>query len=249
MKHLIIVGHPQRDTKKIIISNNTYKISYDRCKDEEKNEDPFIWNDNFFYTFCHTNVSLSKVVRNWIEQKEEVYFVFVSKVPDTNSNNILAIDTILKAKELYEWPEKGKRDLNLLPDIFNEKIKRYHLPSCFNGNLSEHNKITLFTCIGHEKESFLPMKKIDREEVDYYKPYTLDLETSNDLLQLITVENNSAYYVVKETTPRLKKNKNQKIFEKVSDKIFEIIEICKRDKTTHLKGNQIKKYYKNIRKN
>lgn len=62
------------------------------------------------------------------------------------------------------------------------------------------------------------------------------------------VKVNSAYYVVKQTTPRLKDNQKEEIFKKVSNKIFEIIEKCKQDKTAHLKGKQIKKYYLGFRK-
>ncbi|MCB6583559.1 MULTISPECIES: hypothetical protein [Streptococcus] len=248
MKHLVIVGHPKRQSEEIVISHKKYKISFDRIKQKEKNEDPFIWNDNFFYTFCHTNVSLSQDVRDWIKEGEDVYFIFVSKIQENNNNDILEIDTIIKAKELYEWPEKGQRDKESLPEIFKDEIKIYHLPSCYNGNLTEHNKIKLFTCIGDEKESFLPMEKNKGEAVDSYKPYTLDIEISKKLLQLITVENNSAYYVVKQTTPRLKDNQKEEIFKKVSNKIFEIIEKCKQDKTAHLKGKQIKKYYLGFRK-
>lgn len=248
MKHLVIVGHPKRQSEEIIISHKKYKISFDRIKQKEKNEDPFIWNDNFFYTFCHTNVSLSQDVRDWIKKGEDVYFIFVAKIQKICNDDILEIDTIIKAKELYEWPKKGQRYKESLPEVFKDEIKTYHLPSCYNGNLTEHNKVQLFTCIGDEKESFLPMEKIKGEDVDSYKPYTLDSKISKELLQLITVENNSAYYVVKQTTPRLKDNQKEEIFKKVSNEIYEIIEKCKQDKTAHLKGEQIKKYYLGFRK-
>ena len=79
-RHIIIIGHPKRETLQLKIDNKEYKISFDGFKCEIKNEDPFIWNDNFFYTFCHSNVSLCKDVRTLIEkQNEEVYFVFVAK--------------------------------------------------------------------------------------------------------------------------------------------------------------------------
>lgn len=35
-------------------------------------------------------------------KKDEVYFVFVTKAKDENNKEILEIDTIIKAKELYE---------------------------------------------------------------------------------------------------------------------------------------------------
>ena len=246
MKHIIIIGHPKREKKTLSIENKEYEISFDEFKSGKHNEDPFIWNDNFLYTFCHTNVSLSKDVREWIEtkeEKEEVYFVFVSKAKDENNKEILEIDTIIKAKKLYEWPEKGQRNKEILPEIFNLKIKNYHLPDCYDGNLTEHNKKILYTCIGDETESFLPMK----EKGDSFKPYYFDENIANKILSLITVENNRAYYVAKETSPRLQTDES-KIFKEISKELFDIITNCKQDKTLHLTGKLLKDLDMNHRK-
>lgn len=242
MKHVIIIGHPKREKRTLSIENKKYEISFDKFKSEKHNEDPFIWNDSFLYTFCHTNDSLSKDVREWIEpkkekeEKEKVYFVFVSKAKDENNKEILEIDTIIKAKELYKWPEKGQRNKEVLPKIFNPKIKNYHLPDFYDGNLTEHNKKNLYTCIGDETESFLPMK----EKGDSFKPYYFDENIANKILSLITVENNHAYYVAKETSPRLQSDESKEIFKEISKEIFDIITNCKQDKTTHLTGKLLK---------
>ena len=236
MKHIIIIGHPEREKKTLSIENKKYEISFDEFKSEKHNEDPFIWNDNFLYTFCHTNDSLNKDVREWIEEKDEVYFVFVAKSKDENNKEILEIDTIIKAKELYEWPEKGQRNKEILPEIFNSKVKNYHLPDCYDGNLTEHNKKKLYTCIGDETESFLPMK----EKADSLKPYYFDENISNKILSLITVKNNRAYYVAKETSPRLQTDKSKEIFKEISKEIFDIITNCKQDKALHLTGKLLK---------
>ena len=242
MKHVIIIGHPKREKRTLSIENKKYEISFDKFKSEKHNEDPFIWNDSFLYTFCHTNDSLSKDVREWIEPKEEkeekekVYFVFVSKAKDENNKEILEIDTIIKAKELYKWPEKGQRNKEILPKIFNPKIKNYHLPDFYDGNLTEHNKKNIYTCIGDETESFLPMK----EKGDSFKPYYFDENIANKILSLITVENNHAYYVAKETSPRLQSDESKEIFKEISKEIFDIITNCKQDKTTHLTGKLLK---------
>ena len=104
-RHIIIIGHPKRETLQLKIDNKEYKISFDEFKCESKNEDPFIWNDNFFYSFCHSKDSLSEDVRDLIKDKDkEVYFVFVAKAK-VNEEDITEIDTIIKAKELFEWPE------------------------------------------------------------------------------------------------------------------------------------------------
>lgn len=236
MKHIIIIGHPKREKRTLSIENKKYEISFDEFKSEKHNEDPFIWNDNFLYTFCHTNDSLSKNVREWIEEKDEVYFVFVAKAKDENNKEILEIDTIIKAKELYEWPEKGQRNKEILPEIFNSKIKSYHLPDCYDGNLTEHNKKKLYTCIGDETESFLPMK----EKGDSFKPYYFDEKIANKILSLITVEDNRSYYVAKETSPRLQTDELKKIFKEISKEIFDIITNCKQDKIPHLTGKLLK---------
>ena len=162
--------------------------------------------------------------------------LFVAKAKDENNKEILEIDTIIKAKELYEWPEKGQRNKEILPEIFNSKIKSYHLPDCYDGNLTEHNKKKLYTCIGDETESFLPMK----EKGDSFKPYYFDEKIANKILSLITVEDNRSYYVAKETSPRLQTDELKKIFKEISKDIFDIITNCKQDKTPHLTGKLLK---------
>ena len=271
-RHIIIIGHPKRETQKLKIDNKEYKISFDGFKYENQNEDPFIWNDNFFYTFCHSNDSLSKGVRDLIEnQNEEVYFVFVAKAEVDNTQNsedntkneesILEIDTIIKAKELFEWPGKGERNKDLLREKFNEKsdeefdkvfndsIITYYLPNIESGNLTEHNRKKLFTCIGDEEKSFLPMVKQEKGE-NYYKPYTFDLDISKDILKLIQVKNNPAYYVAKETTPRIK-NGMETTFDKVSNEISNVIDMfnesVKDESLSKLTGKQIKKFHEKYR--
>ena len=240
-RHIIIIGHPKRETLQLKIDNKEYKISFDEFKCESKNEDPFIWNDNFFYSFCHSKDSLSEDVRDLIKDKDkEVYFVFVAKAK-VNEEDITEIDTIIKAKELFEWPEKGERNKDSLPKKFNENIIKYHLPKLVNGNLTEHNKNKLFTCIGDEEESFLPMKKYN----DSFEPYRLD----NDIWELINAEGSNRNYVVKEESPRFKEDIAE--FEKVSNKISDIIdeynEPIKDQCLSKLTGKQIKKFYEGFR--
>ena len=240
-RHIIIIGHPKRETLQLKIDNKEYKISFDGFKCESKNEDPFIWNDNFFYTFCHSNVSLCKDVRTLIEkQNEEVYFVFVAKAK-VDKKDITEIDTIIKAKELFEWPKKGERKEGLLRKKFNKNIIKYHLPELVNGNLTEHNRNKLFTCIGDEEESFLPMKKYN----DSFEPYRLD----NDIWELINAEGSNRNYVVKEESPRFKED--IAVFEKVSNEISNVIDMynepVKDESLSKLTGKQIKKFYEVFR--
>ena len=110
------------------------------------------------------------------------------------------------------------------------------MPDFYDGNLTEHNKKNIYTCIGDETESFLPMK----EKGDSFKPYYFDENIANKILSLITVENNHAYYVAKETSPRLQSDESKEIFKEISKEIFDIITNCKQDKTTHLTGKLLK---------
>ncbi len=243
-RHIIIIGHPKRETQQLKIDNKEYKISFDGFKCESQNEDPFIWNDNFFYSFCHSNDSLSKDVRDFIKDKDkEVYFVFVAKAK-VKEKDITEIDTIIKAKELFEWPKKGERKEGLLRKKFNKNIIKYHLPELVNGNLTEHNRNKLFTCIGDEEESFLPMKKYN----DSFEPYRLD----NDIWGLINAKGSNRNYVVKKTSPRFKENIAE--FKKVSNKISDISDIIdeynepiKDQCLSKLTGKQIKKFYEGFR--
>lgn len=244
-RNIIIIGHPEREKWQLEIDNKEYEISCDKIKCKEENEDPFIWNDNFFYTFCHSNDSLSKGVRDLIEnQNEEVYFVFVAKAEES----ILEIDTIIKAKELFEWPEKGKRNKDSLPKKFNKRIIECHLPDLDNGNLTEHNRKKLFTCIGDEEESFLPMKKY--KENGPFVPYRLSKDISEKIWELITANGTNRYYVAKETSPRIKDGKIDtfkgvsKIISKIIDKYNEAI---KDEHLSKLTGKQIKKFNEEIR--
>lgn len=109
------------------------------------------------------------------------------------------------------------------------------MPDCYDGNLTEHNKKKLYTCIGDETESFLPMK----EKGDSFKPYYFDENIANKILSLITVENNRAYYIAKETSPRLQSHESRKIFKEISKELFDIITNCKQDKALHLTGKKL----------
>ena len=258
-RNIIIIGHPEREKWQLEIDNKEYEISGDKIKCKEENEDPFIWNDNFFYTFCHSNDSLSKDVRDFIKDKDkEVYFVFVAKakvkekditeIDTINEKDITEIDTIIKAKELFEWPEKGKRNKDSLPKKFNKRIIECHLPDLDNGNLTEHNRKKLFTCIGDEEESFLPMKKY--KENGPFVPYRLSKDISEKIWELITANGTNRYYVAKETSPRIKDGKID-TFKGVSKIISKIIDMynepVKDECLSKLIGKQLKDFYKEYR--
>lgn len=211
--NIVFIGHPIRQKREFIIDNEKYNISFDGFNKTENNEDPFIWNENFLYSFCHANHALSKEIRQLINEKEEVYFVFVAKVAD--DSDIFEIDTVIKAEEIYEWPPKNKRfEENLCNQIFNEKVIKNHLPYLpGDGTISEHDNVNLYTCVGDADGSFLPMVKSG----DQYIPYQFNSEMSEYLLDLLKSKNSNRYYVAKESSKRL--SDKHEIFEKVSNKV------------------------------
>lgn len=226
--NIVFIGHPIRQTQEFIIDNEKYRISFDGFKDENQNEDPFIWNENFLYSFCHANHALSKEIRQKINgknrKKEEVYFVFVAKT--AKDSDIFEIDTIIKAKEIYCWPNKNNRfKKNLCKQIFNDEVITKHLPKFLDeGGLSQHNNKDLYTCVGDREGSFLPMVK-DKNE-DIFIPYKFDDDDdSKKLLELIQVKNSKRYYVVQENSPRLSKNNLKDDFKSISKKVIDLIKV------------------------
>ena len=219
--NIVFIGHPTREKQKLKIENEVYDISFDGFKNEKYNEDPFIWNKNFLYSFCHAHHVLTKEIRQKIKE-EEIYFVFVAKTEDDPKK--VEIDTILKAKEIYEWPNKNERfEENLCSQIFNANVLKYHLPNLpGDGTISEHDNKSLYTCVGDKESSFLPMKK--DEEKDIFIPFTFDNDQSKDLLDLIQIKNSNRYYVAKETSPRIFNNKAKKDkFDNISKIVIDLI--------------------------
>lgn len=222
--NLVFIGHPIRQKQEFIIDDEKYMISFDGFKDEKYNEDPFIWNNNFLYSFCHANHALSTEIRQLInkeeEDKEEVYFVFVAEISE--DFDIFEIDTIIKAEEFYKWPDKNERfEGNLCSQIFNDKVVKYHLPNLpGDGRISEHDNKNLYTCVGNKESSFLPMEK----DKDIFIPFQFDNDDSKDLLDLIKSKNSNYNYVVSKFSPRLSNNKTKKEnFERISKIVIDLI--------------------------
>lgn len=217
--NIVFIGHPIRDNREFIIDNEKYKISFDGFKDKEYNEDPFIWNENFLYSFCHANHALSAEIRQMIKE-EEVYFVFVA--PTEKNPEIVEIDTIIKAEKIYEWPNKNERfKESLCSKIFNDKVIAHHLPKFLEGGgISEHNNKNLYTCVGDSDGSFLPMKK----DGDIFIPFRFNESVSKNLLELIKVTDNDMYYVAKSTSPRLITENKENTFNKVYEVVKKLIE-------------------------
>ena len=187
------------------------------------------------YSFCHANSAITKEIRNKVKDNESVYFIFVAKID--NSSEIFEIDTIIKAKEIVEWPEKGNRNKENLFFIGDDNIKKYHLPAIINGNLQEHNRNNLYTCIGGENESFLPMIKNLEDE---YIPYRFSKELSEKIELTLTrgSEESKGFYVVKDTSNRICINVLKKVYEEIERLLNSTDKDCIRLKGTMLKDKR-----------
>ena len=77
MAHYVIVGHPVREKMTIEVEEypgKKFNISIDKRKNEGKNEDPYVFTENFLYSFCHAYEAITKKIRNKVKDKESVYF-------------------------------------------------------------------------------------------------------------------------------------------------------------------------------
>ena len=238
MVHYVIVGHPVREKMTIEVKEHPgkkFNISIDKRKNEGKNEDPYVFTENFLYSFCHAYEAITKKIRNKVKANESVYFIFVARID--NSSEIFEIDTIIKAKEIVEWPEKGNRNKENLSFIGDDNIKKYHLPAIINGNLQEHNRNNLYTCIGGENESFLPMIKNLEDE---YIPYRFSKELSEKIELTLTrgSEESKGFYVVKDTSNRICINDLKEVYGEIERLLNSTDKDCIRLKGPMLKDKR-----------
>lgn len=163
-----------------------------------------------------------------------MYFIFVARIE--NKSKIFEIDTIIKAKEIVEWPEKGNRNAENL--YFLEKnAKENHLPAIIDGNLQEHDRNNLYTCIGDENEYFLPMIKNSEDE---YIPYRFSKELSEKIESMLTRgrEEPKGFYVVKDTSNGICINDLKEVYGEIERLLNSTDKDCIRLKGTMLKDKR-----------
>ncbi len=212
MAYYVIVGHPVREKMTIEVEEypgKKFNISIDKRKNKGKNEDPYIFTENFLYSFCHAYEAITKKIRNKVKANESVYFIFVARIE--NKSKIFEIDTIIKAKEIVEWPEKGNRYEKNLSFLKDDNVRKHHLSAIIDGNLQEHNRKNLYTCIGYKNKSFLPM--IENSE-DEYIPYRFSKELSEKIKSMLTRRRKEykRFYVVKDTSNGICINDLKKVY-------------------------------------
>lgn len=154
----VIVPHGKREIADVILKNgDNAEIRYDgKSKGYgSRNEDPFVrYRMQWFYSFCHTNQTFSKEMRNDIENVTFVFMAFDEK--DT-----WIIDTVINLKKLinvdkedFETTREKKvlskvKMTNVVDEIYNslkseinisseelkndvkEIIAKYHLPEFY----------------------------------------------------------------------------------------------------------------------
>lgn len=237
MAHYVIVGHPVREKMTIEVKEHPgkkFNISIDKRKKEGKNEDPYIFTENFLYSFCHAYEAITKKIRNKVKANESVYFIFVARIE--NKSKIFEIDTIIKAKEIIEWPEKGNRYEKNLSFLKDDNVRKHHLPAIIDGNLQEHNRKNLYTCIGDENESFLPM--IENSE-DEYIPYRFSKELSEKIKPMLTRRKEyKRFYVVKDTSNGICINDLEEVYGEIERLLNSTDKDCIRLKGAMLKDKR-----------
>ena len=238
MTHYVIIGHPVREKMTIEVKEHPgkkFNISIDKRKKEGKNEDPYVFTENFLYSFCHAYEAITKKIRNKVKANESVYFIFVAKIE--NKSKIFEIDTIIKAKEIVEWPEKGNRNEENLSFIGDDNIKKYHLPAIIDGNLQEHDRKSLYTCIGDENESFLPMIKNSEDE---YIPYRFSMNLYKKIYKILTRgrKEHKGFYVVKDTSNGICINDLKEVYGEIERLLNSTDKDCIRLKGTMLKDKR-----------
>ena len=247
---IVIVGHPIRKCVEVDFNGEQYLVKFDGFKKENHNEDPFIWNEEFLYSFCHANVALSKKIVNKINDGDNVYFFFVAR-KDKNME-IMEIDTVIKADKIIEWPKKGKRKVNIIkgkfaPVLSNDEpkkfinIKKNHFPKLSRGNLNEHNNKTLHTCIGDKEKSFLPMLKSNK----VYQPYTFNGVDSALILELLKKGHKSAFYpIVEGSLTDGRKSEYRELCRKIKE---EVIDRHETDVFKKIKGTMLQEVHDDLR--
>lgn len=193
IKWWVIIYHPPR----IKVDYNNENFIY--CDSFNWNQDPYIWNKEFLYSFCHITQ-----IRQEFKQKDYIYF-FVNSL---NLKNILDdkelyLDTVFYVDEAKEWEIVNK--------IYrkSEVIPKYNIENTFSEHFSWVNKwqhifkkrkhrYTLYWC---PNKSFLISK--NKEMLNIYddirelilnenwenrflawnwsKPFYIDAETTNKL--------------------------------------------------------------------
>lgn len=238
MAYYVIVGHPVREKMTIEVEEypgKKFNISIDKRKNEGKNEDPYVFTENFLYSFCHAYEAITKKIRNKVKANESVYFIFVARIK--NKSKIFEIDTIIKANEIVEWPEKGNRYEKNLSFLKDDNVRKHHLPAIIDGNLQEYNRKNLYTCIGDEDKSFLPM--IENSE-DEYIPYRFSKELSEKIEPMLTRgrEDPKGFYVVKDTSNGISEDDLDEVYGEIERLLNSTDTDCIRLKGTMLKDKR-----------
>lgn len=269
---IVIVGHPVRKCVEADFDGEKYMIKFDGFKSEEHNEDPFIWNEQFLYSFCHANVALSKKIVDKIpakeakkvkKAKENVYFVFVAR--KNNKSQIMEIDTVIKADEIIKWPGINNRkvkdiknffktNINLKNETKQEKqiignIVKYHLPGIKE---EEYEKKKIGNLIHHNKKTLHTclgdagksfLPMVKSNEG--YQPYTFNNADSKLILGLLKRGHQRAYYpIVEELLDGKRLSRYRKLCKKIID------EVIGKDETEEFKkitGSMLQEIHSDLR--
>lgn len=119
IKWWYLIYHPERE--KVVINGN---IIY--CDSFKGNQDPYIWNNEFLYSFCHITQ-----LKDLYKDKDYIYFFVSSEsYKKIYENKKLYLDTVFYINKKLTWNNKNHIYLK------DKIIPSYNRKKCFDNHFS-----------------------------------------------------------------------------------------------------------------
>lgn len=163
---IILFFHNKRAQSKFTDSNSeTHTIYHDNLS---RNQDPYIWNKNFLYSFCKMkNISPSNVNVNDI-----IYFIEKQTIHTQSGNKTkFKCDLVFCVKQKFIW----EQDKNIpLKNLSLPHVDKYTYFNHYYWTIFDHIKPSTkpnkrFTFVANEDNSFQPHDKKTRILIDVTK--------------------------------------------------------------------------------
>lgn len=128
------------------------------------NEDPYVFNDGWIYSYCHASQLRRKRSKNYIQ--EGSWLIFCSG--DKANDGFLCVDTVFQIGSVHEWTQKPHLEL---PSTFksvkrtNTDLWQRHFRFPFDGH---HDSVShSYEAILGPGSSFLPLYKKERVCIEF----------------------------------------------------------------------------------
>jgi len=239
-ERVFLVPHPVRKVYNVDINRLGKECHIYADPIGGDNEDPFIWNNQFMYSFCHAFNRLDKSLPGDV-------FVFMAKddADIWSEQTQLRVDTILVVAEtngIIKWPIGKERCFSNIQKKFNKIANKStllkHIPNICEKNGEWHligkNKNYVHdwkyitTLVGDFQRSYLPLEKdctpVTLDEIDTNLVVSLlksnkeEREQCSDVLQLWNLGKDKSWTYL----TLIEKQKQLYIWKKVMDVINRI---------------------------